>query len=64
MKDELKPCPFCGGKGTLRKSNDNPPYIKVDHFCEHGRDAYHTHIYTKWCKTPDEAVNLWNRRAN
>lgn len=63
MDTELKPCPFCGRKGTLRKSNDKPPYIKVDHFCEHGKEPYHTHVYTKWCKTLEEAVDLWNRRA-
>ena len=64
MNDELKPCPFCGGKGTFRKSNDNPPCIKVYHPCK--RD-YHTPyqivIETKWCKTVEEAAELWNRRV-
>ena len=65
MSDELKPCPFCGKIPSLKKSNDKPPYVfvKFDHFCEHGKDAFHTHVETKWCKTYEEAAKLWNRRA-
>ena len=63
MSDELKHCPFCGKIPSMKKSNDKPPCIKVDHFCEHGKGAFHTHVETKWCKTSDEAVTLWNGRV-
>lgn len=48
----------------LRKSNDNPPFIKVYHPCKRDyHNPYQIVIETKWCKTIEEAVELWNRRA-
>jgi hypothetical protein len=64
MDTKLKPCPFCGGEGEFRKSNDIPPCIKVYHTCPRTRTSPpRIIIETKWCKTMSDAAELWNRRA-
>jgi hypothetical protein len=64
MSDELKPCPFCGVIPSFSKSNDRPPYYRVDHYCPHDtKYPFNMHVDTKWCRTEDKAMDLWNRRV-
>ena len=55
MADELKPCPFCGGKASIMRYS----YITKEHYC-----------FCTSCKvrmpnslTREEAIERWNRRA-
>lgn len=58
MTDELKPCPFCGGKITRRRGLKNLIF-----FCCY-RCGSITSFNSDWCnKHPDEALKVWNRRA-
>lgn len=60
MENELKPCPFCGGKAIMKitphipKGNDYTPQCKDPSCC--GR------ITKKW-QDRDVAVYAWNRRC-
>ena len=58
-KDELKPCPFCGGKADICKDEHIGTY-RVE--CQNTRCPC---IPSTWfCETKEDAVKLWNRRAN
>lgn len=57
---QLLPCPFCGGKAVVARSDDEPP-------------VYFAGCESLWCRgsavtlqhwrSPEEAAELWNRRA-
>lgn len=60
MSEELKPCPFCGGKPQLYK---NDPYMD---------DRRHNRVHCKKCGvdgphdtwfTLEGVIKLWNTRA-
>jgi Lar family restriction alleviation protein len=51
-KEELKPCPFCGGEAMKRKSN-RVYYV----FCTN------CSVKTVDSITPDGAIAAWNRRV-
>ena len=51
-KEELKPCPFCGGTAILYDAGI--PYVRCD-TCGTQTTAY---------QTPDEAIAAWNRRSS
>ena len=61
---ELKPCPFCGSKASLKK-------IKTKHFIDEEMidaycvicNAFDCGCLTQYCRTPEEAEKTWNRRA-
>lgn len=64
--EELKPCPFCGGKAILRKYTDgriSSFTVRCENMCVvtcSRRDAK-----VRWRPTlKREAVETWNRRAN
>lgn len=73
MTDELKPCPFCGGKANLvsdYSSEQDETRWNVWHECEgcEGESAgygssYHPWFDTPWYKTKAEALHAWNRRV-
>jgi Lar family restriction alleviation protein len=50
-KEELKPCPFCGGNAILYAAGI--PYVRCDN-CGTQTTAY---------QTPDHAITAWNRRV-
>ena len=50
MNEELKPCPFCGGKPELRRPNG----YRVECLCGAEKEVY---------DEPLEAIAAWNRRA-
>ena len=53
MNEELKPCPFCGGK-NMRIWNTSTPWVSCDDCL--ANTAYGT--------TKEEAIKIWNRRAD
>jgi hypothetical protein len=58
----LKPCPFCGEVSMTFNGFDNQWYVyhkgeQCAIFEPIGIDGY-------FCKTEEEAVDAWNRRAN
>ena len=65
MIEELKPCPFCGGKAEITK-HDNMPVLKwFGYFSEHYYNVgciHHCTIRSGY-RTPEEAAEAWNRRA-
>ena len=52
--DELKPCPFCGGKAEIASLSK----IAIGVFCN--KCSAEIGIY----RTKQEAIEAWNRRAN
>ena len=58
---ELKPCPFCGGKGVFIKGSRSI----------HGDNPYTFAVHCAECRanngeffrTKEEAIAAWNRRA-
>lgn len=59
MSKELKPCPFCGGKGELRyRPFDEDFFIK----CEYKNWKCNTQ--TLYYETEEEAIEAWNTRAS
>lgn len=63
MSDEikLKPCPFCGGKAKLRKNE----FFRVADwwYAACGNPDCGVYAETVDRPTPQEAAELWNRRA-
>ena len=58
MKDELKPCPFCGRKAYIYKDE----YIGT--YRAECRNTRCSCIPSTWfCETKEGAADLWNRRA-
>jgi len=58
---KLKPCPFCGGEAVLKKVPNTlitPYYVR----CDNKECA----MWVATCNrgTAEEAIELWNRRAN
>ena len=61
MSEELKPCPFCGGKVEIFQ-DDNEEYCVLCVNC----NSLHRYCYDTWAefKTEAEAISSWNRRAD
>lgn len=53
MSEELKPCPFCGGK-NMRIWNTSRSWVSCDDCL--ANTAYGT--------TKEESIKIWNRRAD
>ena len=62
MTDELKKCPFCGGKAMLLKWDE---YMATDNvfqsFAVRCREC--GAFIDSWKKTEEEAARAWNRRT-
>lgn len=56
--NELKPCPFCGGKANFKFRND-AVFVRCD-ICEAQAKLYNASV--DWC-AKNEAAKAWNRRA-
>ena len=59
MQNELKHCPFCGGKADLIKS----PTAKKYHPCCHNEKCI-MFVGGMWYKTKEQAIDEWNRMAD
>ena len=58
---ELKPCPFCGGKATLKHYASKELFRKQIQYAYAQCDT--CDVRTKLACTDAEASNVWNRRA-
>ena len=57
-EEQLKPCPFCGGKARL--------YIRLGLWwvsCTTSREECEVDCHTRVCDLPDMAVKIWNKRG-
>lgn len=62
MRNELKPCPFCGGEAIIHKrAYDNRGGLPHDFtvYC----DKCHASV-RHYYPTEKEAIEAWNRRAD
>ena len=68
MSIKLKPCPFCGKEMTLLSSRVKRVSVKRAFIFSHKglRNCafYNFEISWETAKSLDEAIALWNRRAN
>ena len=53
--EELKPCPFCGGKAYIEKNRYKYAYWIKCYDCRVETEAY---------DYVEEAINVWNRRID
>ena len=74
MAETLLPCPFCGGEAHLTSdysSEHDHTFYQVWHDCQTNpgtiRHSYghalSLQVSTPWCANEEDAVRLWNRRA-
>lgn len=71
MSEELKPCPFCGGKAIIKAVDKNygftiwcqckECYARTDGYCPNTDNEDKTIDSIESCKV--RAVERWNRRA-
>ena len=69
MLNELKPCPFCGGKPHFEHYSPSwcfPWAWLFKHTCGGGKSGNNKRIaiYASGFDTKEEAAEVWNRRAN
>ena len=58
MNEELKPCPFCGGKAERKEGRmllDSYNYWYIECECCHTKSMGY--------RVPKEAIKAWNRRS-
>ena len=59
--EKLKSCPFCGCNAVLVKhpyATYFPYYVRCDNFAKCAAVG----VATVSCKTPEEAIKIWNHR--
>ena len=65
MTDKLKPCPFCGGKAEIHNcmefENDT---LALIYSGKSGVHCSECHCATIPYGSKDEAIEVWNRRAD
>lgn len=59
MSEELKPCPFCGGKNIIVGGNE----CAFDGSMGYIVECVECEASTGWCKTEFDATEAWNCRA-
>ena len=55
--ESLKPCPFCGGAGSLKRHYVGQNKAKYKCGCDD------CGFSLEWCNRKQHAIKLWNRRA-
>ena len=60
--EELKPCPFCGGKATLIKTRAYTTGAVLYHVWHHELKCTMREMRTENHETADLAIESWNRR--
>lgn len=61
MKDELKPCPFCGGDPMIRERYIHNVANKKNYKIE-CKDC--TNTFSNWYKSLKKAIEVWNNRSD
>lgn len=67
--EELKPCPFCGGKANIRavmipvKWIKNEPILRKKYCAECVNDKCYVAPVSDEKDTEEEAARIWNMRA-
>lgn len=61
MTEELKKCPFCGGKATLNAGSDRNYSLVKCRDC--GAESGMVKVSAEYC-ADERAIEAWNRRAN
>jgi hypothetical protein len=61
--EELKPCPFCGGKAHLIQTECLSNGVVLHHVYHSDPRCPLNPVCTKNMDTPEEAIEAWNRRA-
>lgn len=59
--NELKPCPFCGGKAVMHRSRHTNNRFVV--YCSNKDEKCKAEPCTNLFDTQEEAAEVWNRRA-
>lgn len=54
MREELKTCPFCGGKAEMLNYSENEWLVRCTD-CDG--------MVERWRETEEEAIEQWNRRT-
>ena len=69
INEQLKPCPFCGGKAHIRNVTENDAHVHYETVCVLCEDCGAQSIrkisngyYGKQC-SDEEIAELWNRRV-
>ena len=63
MKQELKPCPFCGSKKIHMYSDGDSTLHGFIHLCMIDNDAM-VKIESRFFLSEEDAIEAWNRRAS
>ena len=70
MMEQLKPCPFCGGKAKIQYGFPNQQgnrhkevFVKCK-VCNAKTKTIKQYPFTKWEDCLKTAIYLWNRRAD
>ena len=62
--NELKPCPFCGGKADMITNDGRTKAEKLRyHPCCHNQQCI-MFVGGIWFNTEKEAIEAWNRRSD
>lgn len=63
--EKLKPCPFCGRKPIRVREHYVPGTALIYYSVECKAQASKCFVKpkTNWCKSEEEAIEAWNRRA-
>ena len=61
---KIKVCPFCGREPKIEPSVDKNPAYRIYHVCKEYHKPAKVTIKTQWCRTKEEALNIWNERRS
>ena len=59
---KIKSCPFCNKEPMIEQSIDKNPAYRIYHACKEYSVPAKITIKTQWCRTREEAVNIWDDR--
>lgn len=64
MSDELKLCPFCGGKAEIREGSSTKPYIRCKRCgCRTGSSRYRGNLAKAWNARAERTCEMLEMRT-